>query len=95
MIYIAANDNRENQPSGDLSIPVCRSYWCHSEWVECEFAGLCPHTAEEDSAFSWRCYSAYKGIIDGKYKTVTEAAKDNGVSVRDFCKYRRAKGLKV
>lgn len=93
--FIAANDNMERQPDGELWMPVCRSYWCYSEWKECEYAGLCPHSLIDDGEFSYRCLAAYEGILNGRYRTVTEAAKDNDVSVSGFCKYRRAKGLKI
>lgn len=75
--------------------PVCRSCHCRDEWCECEYAGLCPHSYEDDDQFSFRCLNAFYGLKLGKYNTITEAAKCNDVSVRDFAKFRKVKGLKV
>lgn len=77
------------------TVPVCHSCYCKEEWCECDFAGICPHSYEDDNQFSFRCLNAFCGLELGKYKTITEAARCNGVAVRDFAKFRKVKGLVI
>lgn len=94
-LLLAANDNKECQSRNELWVPVCTSCWCYSEWVECEYAGICPHSYEDDSQFSSRCLNAYLEMKTGKYKSVGQVANANGVSAIAFLKYKRAKGLEI
>lgn len=89
------NDNLESEPIGNIFIPVCRACYCKSEWTECQHAGLCPHSYEDDAEFSSRCVEAYIGLKNGYYKDIRIAAKRNGISVNGFCRFVKIKGIDI
>lgn len=72
---------------------VCTSRHCKPWWVICNAAGVCSHGNESDCWFNACAYRAYSDFISGRVKTKCDAARKNGISIREFLLYRKAMGF--
>lgn len=85
----ANNDNKEQLVYAE----VCTSCYCKPRWTLCDAAGVCSHGKESDAVFNALAYRAFSDFKSGRIKLLSEAAKANGISVHDFYRYRKARGL--
>lgn len=82
------NDNNEQE-----CLEVCTSCYCKPRWTVCDYAGVCSHGKESDCLFNALAYRALADYQSGRIKLVSDAAQENGISIRDFYRYRKARGL--